>query len=495
MALLEEVKGHYGRLRFFIDGEWLESRSEVVAEDPNPATGEPIATYPTAIEEEVRAAVEAASKAFPSWRDLPLRDRGWLLFGLRAKFEEHFEELARVLVQDHGRTIEEARGSVRRCIENIESACSALYLLSKGEHVDQLARGIDEYLVWEPVGPFLIITPGNIPMHAWSSFVPYALACGCTVVWSPSWQCPVAADKVTQVVEEAGFPPGVHNMVHVGKDVRLNGLMLSDPRIKGVGFIGSTRVGKIIYREAGELGKRSSINGNGKNHIVIMPDADLDRAVEYLLRGCFGMTGQRCLGTDNVVVIGEIYDELKERFIEAASRIKLGYGLDESTELGPMTTEEGREKVLGWIEMGLKEGAKLALDGRGVKVEGYPGGFFLAPSIFEEVHPDMQIAKEEAFGPVANLIRASGLDEVIEWINSKTDLGHSACILTSDGRAARKFIREVNVGNVGVNLGIPQPYAFFPMGSKRESFFGIAHSRIDSFRLFMDQKTVTVRWV
>lgn len=495
MALLEEVKGHYGRLRFFIDGEWVDSRSDVVAEDPNPATGEPIATYPTATEEEVRAAVEAASKAFPSWRDLPLRDRGRLLFDLRAKFEERFEELARVLVQDHGRTIEEARGSIRRCIENIESACSTLYLLSKGEHVDQLARGIDEYLIWEPVGPFLIITPGNIPMHAWSSFVPYALACGCTVVWSPSWQCPVAADKVTQVVEEVGFPPGVHNMVHVGKDVGLNGLMLSDPRIKGVGFIGSSRVGRVIYRQAGELGKRSSINGNGKNHIVVMPDADLDRAVEYLLRGCFGMTGQRCLGTDNVVVVGPIYKELKERFIEAASKMRLGYGLDESTELGPMTTEEGRQKVLAWIEMGLKEGAKLVLDGRGAKVEGYPKGFFLAPSIFEDVHPDMQIAKEEAFGPVANLIRASDLDEVIEWINSKTDLGHSACILTSDARAARRFIREVEVGNVGVNLGIPQPYAFFPMGSKRDSFFGIAHSRIDSFRLFMDQKTVTVRWV
>ena len=495
MALLEEVKKDYGELKLFIDGEWVPSRSDKWDEDPNPATGERIASYPTATEEEVLRAVEAAAEAFPSWRDLPLRDRGRLLFGLRAKFEEHFEELARVLTQDHGRTIEEARGSVRRCIENIESACSTLYLLSKGEHIDQLARGIDEYLVWEPVGAFLIITPGNIPMHSWSSFVPYALACGCTVVWSPSWQCPVAANKIAEVVQEVGFPRGVHNMVHVGKDVRLNGLMLSDPRIKGVGFIGSTRVGKIIYREVGELGKRASINGNGKNHIVIMPDADLDRAVEYLLRGCFGMTGQRCLGTDNVVVVGEIYDELKERFLRAASGMKLGYGLDESTELGPMTTLEGREKVLGWIEMGLREGAKLALDGRGVKVEGYPKGFFLAPTILEGVHPDIRIAKEEAFGPVANLIRASSLDEVIEWINTKTDLGHSACILTSDGRAARKFIREVNVGNVGVNLGIPQPYAFFPMGSKRESFFGIAHSRIDSFRLFMDQKTVTVRWV
>lgn len=495
MGLLQEVKKHYGTLKFFINGEWIDSASSKFEQDLNPATAEPIATYPVATEDEVEKACEASWEAFFLWRDVPLRERADLLFKLRSKFEEHFEELSRILTQDHGRTIEEARGSVRRCIENIESACSALYLLSKGEHLDQIARGIDEYLIWEPVGPFLIITPGNIPMHAWSSFVPYALAFGCTVVWSPSWQCPVAAMKVAEVVEETGFPKGVHNLIYVGKEVRLNGKMLADPRIKGIGFIGSSQVGRILYRQAGELGKRASINGNGKNHIVVMPDALLDQAVEYLLRGCFGMTGQRCLGTDNVVIVGPIYEDLKERFVQAASRMKIGYGLDESTELGPLTTLEGLEKVLRWIETGIREGARLVLDGRGVKVEGYPKGFFLGPTIFEKVDPDMKIAKEEAFGPVANLIRVSGLEEAIELINNKTEYGHSACIITRDGRAARKFIREVNVGNVGVNLGIPQPYANFPMGSKRESFFGIAHSRIDSFRLFMDQKIVTTRWI
>jgi malonate-semialdehyde dehydrogenase (acetylating)/methylmalonate-semialdehyde dehydrogenase len=226
-----------------------------------------------------------------------------------------------------------------------------------------------------------------------------------------------------------------------------------------------------------------------------MPDADIDQAVEYLLRGCFGLTGQRCLGTDNVVIVGEVYDEVKTKFEKAAVRMRLGYGLDEETELGPLSTQMGKEKVIQWIEKGLTEGAKIVLDGRTVAVKGYPGGYFLAPTILEDVHPDMAIAKEEAFGPVASLIRADNLDEVIGWINTKTNLGHSACILTADGKNARKFVREVNVGNVGVNLGIPQPYSFFPLGSKRESSFGVSHTRMDSVRLFMDQKTVTLRWV
>ena len=359
--------------------------------------------------------------------------------------------------------------------------------------MDQLASGIDEYLV--PVGVFLIITPGNIPVHSWSSFVPYALACGCTVVWSPSWQCPVIVSKVIEVMEEVGFPKGVINMVYIGKNFHLNDVILSHPHVKGVGFIGSSRVGELVFKRCGELGKRASINGNGKNHIVIMPDAELDKAVQYVIRGCFGMTGQRCLGTDNVVIVGDVYEKFKGMLKEACSRIKVGYGLMEDVELGPLTTEEGRERVINFIEKGLSEGAKLVLDGRSVKVEGFEGGYFLAPTILEDVHPDMSIAKEESFGPVANLIRADSLDEVIEWINTKTEYGHSACIITTDGKAARRFIREVEVGNVGVNVGIPQPYAFFPLGSKKRSFFGIAHSRIDSFRLFMDQKTVTLRWV
>jgi malonate-semialdehyde dehydrogenase (acetylating) / methylmalonate-semialdehyde dehydrogenase len=494
MAILPEVKKHYGELQLFINGEWVPSRSEKMEKDLNPATGEVIAEFPTATPEEAIAAVQAAHKAFQTWKDFPLRERAKMLFDMRARFEEHFDELTRILTQDHGRTIGEAIGSVRRVIENIESACSAAYgLVRQNEHLDQLANGIDEYLIWEPLGAFLIITPGNIPMHAWSSFVPYALAAGCTVVVSPSRQDPVAAEAICRVAQEAGFPPGVINLVHGGRAV--NKMILEQPEIKGVGFIGSNRAGHELFELCGKLGKTSSINGNGKNHLVIMPDADMETGTEWLMRSCFGMAGQRCLGVDNVVILGDRYDEIKEGFRQAAAGMKMGYGLDQETQLGPMTTKQGREKVLHWIEASLADGAKMVLDGRTAKAPGYPDGNFLGATILENVNVDMPMAKEEAFGPVAALIRADNLDEVIEWINTKTNLGHSASIMTASGKNARRFIREVNVGNVGVNVGVPQPYAFFPLGSRRESFVGTAKSRMASMRLFMDEKTVTARWV
>lgn len=492
--MLPEVKKHYGKLKFFIDGEWTEPEATDLQENTNPATGEVIAEFAGATKEEARRAVEAAHRAFQEWKDVSLRDRARFLFRMHAKFEEHYDEMCRILTQDHGRTIGESRGSVSRVIENLESACSALYGLAKrNEHIDQLASGIDQYLVWEPLGPFLIITPGNIPMHAWSSFVPYALAAGCTVVVSPSRQDPVAAETICKVAMKAKFPPGVINMLHGGRQI--NSEILEQPEIKGVGFIGSNRAGHELFAACGRLKKTSSINGNGKNYLVIMPDADIDESVRWLLRACFGMTGQRCLGVDNVVVVGGIYDEIKKKFKEAAAAMKLGYGLDETTELGPYTTPSGRQTVMEWIERSLAEGARLVLDGRNTKAEGYPKGYFMGPTILENVTADMASAKEEAFGAVAGLIRGESLEQAIEWINTKTNLGHSAAIMTNSGRHARKFVREVNVGNVAINLGVAQPYAFFPLGSRRESFVGTAKSRIASMRMFMDEKTVVSRWV
>jgi len=489
-----EVKSNYGRLKLCINGEWVDSESTKINEDTNPATGEVIAEFPTATTEEARAAVEAAHGAFQDWKELPLRDRATLLFNMRGKFLEHYDELCRILTQDHGRTIGEAKGSVSRVIENIESACSALYgLAQRNEHMDQVATGIDQYLIWEPLGAFLIITPGNIPMHAWSSFVPYAMAAGCTVIVSPSRQAPVAGEIICKVAQEAGFPPGVINLIHGGRNI--NKEILLQPEIKGVGFIGSNRAGWELFELCGKSGKTSSINGNGKNHCVIMPDAEVDQCVEWLLRACFGMTGQRCLGVDNVVVIGDIYDEVKTKFREAAAAMKLGYGLDEETTLGPVTTKAGKDKVVDWIEQSVAEGAKVVLDGRNVKVKDCPGGYFLGPTILEDVNVDMSMAKEEAFGPVAALIRGESLDQAIEWINTKTNLGHSASIMTQSGKNARKYIREVNVGNVAVNVAVAQPYAFFPLGSRRESFVGTAKSRMASMRMFMDEKTVIARWI
>lgn len=494
MALLPEVKKHYGKLKFLINGEWVDSKSTDIHETTNPATGEVIAEFPTATKEEALTAVKSAYDAFQSWKHVPLRDRGRLLFGMHAKLEENYEDICRILTQDHGRTINEARGSVSRVIENVESACSALYGLAKqNEHLDQLANGIDQYLVWEPLGAFLIITPGNIPMHAWSSFVPYAMAAGCTVVVSPSRQDPVAAETISRIANEAGFPPGVINVVHGGRQI--NKLILEQPEIKGVGFIGSNRAGHELFEICGRFRKTSSINGNGKNHVVIMPDADIDDSINWLLRACFGMTGQRCLGVDNVVIIGNIYDEVKEKFIAATKAMKLGYGLDEDAELGPYTTQEGKDKILDWIDKSLQDGAKMAFDGRAIKAEGYPNGYFMAPTILEDVNVDMPMAKEEAFGAVAALIRGESLDQAIDWINTKTNLGHSAAIMTTNMKSARKLIREANVGNVAVNLGVAQPYAFFPLGSRRDSYVGSAKSRMASMRFFMDEKTVVSRWI
>ncbi len=492
MAVLPEVRKNYGKLQLLIGGQWVDSQSTSVNQTVNPATGEVIAEFPAATQQEARAAVEGAQKGFVALKKIALRERARMLFDMRQKFEEHFDELTRVLTQDHGRTIAEARGSVRRCIENVESACSAAYgMAARNEHIDKLASGIDMWLTWEPLGAFLIVTPGNIPMHAWSSFVPYALAAGCSVIVSPSRQDPVAAEFINRVALEAGWPAGTINMIHGGRTV--NKYVLEQPEIQGLGFIGSTEAGRDLFEHCGRLGKNSSINGNGKNTVVIMPDADLEKIIPFIRQGCFGMTGQRCLGSDNIVVVGDIYEKFKTLFVAEAKRMKLGYGLDESTAMGPYCTAAGREKVMAWVEGALSEGASMVLDGR-IQARSMPQGFFMGPTILENMHPDMSAAKKEAFGAVAGLIRADSLDEVIEWINTKTDLGHSACIMTESGRSARKFSQEVVVGNVGINVGVPQPYAFFPLGSKRKSFMGGAKSRMASMRLFLDEKTVTARW-
>lgn len=489
--MLSEVKSHYGRLKMYINGEWVESKSGRYREVTNPATAEPIAEVPIALEEEVSQAVEAADEAFKEWRETPLRDRIQYIYRLKFKFEEHFDELARILVQDHGRTYDEAVGSIRRSIENIESACAAAYTVAKGEHVDQIARGIDQTLILEPLGVFAIITPYNIPVHAWSSFVPYALALGCTVVVSPATACPVISNWVFKVTEEAGFPRGVVNLVYGGREV--NRALITHPKVQGLGFIGSTRVGKELYKLAAEHGKRASINAGAKNHVVVMPDADLEVTLPRLLRAFYGMTGQRCLGSDILIAVGEVYDKIRDKFVELSAKMKLGYGLDKSVELGPLTTPQAKQRVLDFIEKGISEGAKLILDGRNPKLEErYAKGYFVAPTIFDDVAPDMWIAKEESFGPIAGIMRVKNLEEAIEIIN-RSAYGHSASIFTSNINHARDFRRKVEVGNVGINVAIAQPYAFFPLGSRKESFFGGVHSRIDTVRLFTDVKIV-VTW-
>ena len=494
MTIIPEVKAHYGMLPQLIGGEWVEPSSSAVMNDSlNPATGEVIAQYPSATHEEALRVVEAAAEGFKVWKEVPLRTKGRMLFELRQKFDENADMLARVLTQELGSTFKESDGSIRRSIENIESACSAVYgMPARNEHIDNLATGIDQWLSWEPVGAFLILTPSNIPTHAWSSFVPYALAAGCSIILKPSQYEPLSSYYITKLTQECGFPAGAVNLVY--GDHAMTELVLRQPAIRGVGFIGSSGVGRELFRVCGELGKNSSINGSGKNTIVVLPDANLDEVPGYVRQGCFGMTGQRCLGTDNVVVVGDIYDEFKERFVAEAKSMKLGYGLDTSVSLGPYASERGRDKVLDWIGRALDEGCTMVLDGREVPEE-LKKGFFIGPTILEGGNVDMETAKEEAFGAVSCLIRADSLEQAIEWINTKHNWGHSASIMTQSGKSARRFIHEVIAGNVAVNAGIPQPYAFFPLSSKRDSFFGGAKSRMSSMRLFLEEKTVTARWI
>ena len=491
LAVLEEVRSHYGRLKLYIDGDWIESESSEVIPSMNPAKDEAIAEVPFATRDEVLSAVEAAEEAFESWSQLPVTTRVRYLFEMKQKLEEHFEEISRVITQNHGKVIDEARGEMRRLIENVETAISIAYTYQKGEHLDQIASGIDETLVREPLGVFAIYGPFNFPVMSPFWFIPYALALGDTVVVKPSEITPVAMDWLFRVIESINLPPGVLNLVHGSKDVAET--LTKHPSIRGVTFVGSTRVGKQVYKLAAEYGKRSIVQASAKNFVVVMPDADLNKVIPALMSSFFGNTGQRCLSGANLVPVGDIYESLKRKFVEAAKRLRLGYGLDEEVDVGPMATKKGLERVLYYIEKGLEEGAKLILDGRNPKVPDYPRGYFIGPTIFDDVTPDMTIAREEIFGPVPSIIRAENLDEAIEMIN-KSNYGNAASIFTSNGGYVREFRKRVQVGNIGINIGIAAPMAFFPFGGWKDSFFGVLHGQIDCVDFFTDKKIVITRW-
>lgn len=491
MAVLDEVRPHYGRLKLYIDGEWVESKSGEVIPSMNPAKGEAIAEVPFATKEEVGEAVNAAEEAFPSWSELPVTTRARYIYRMLQALEKNFEEISRVITQNHGKVIDEARGEMRRLVENVETAAAIAYTLQKGEHLDQVASGIDETLVREPMGVFAILGPFNFPVMAPFWFIPYALVLGDTLVVKPSEITPVAMDWLMKTIEEVKLPPGVLNVVHGSKDVATQ--LITHPKVQGVTFVGSTAVGKQVYKLAGEYGKRSIVQAGAKNFIVVMPDADLDRVVPALITSFYGNTGQRCLAGANLVPIGEVYEPLLRKFLEASKKLKLGYGLDESVDMGPLVSKRALDRVTGYIEKGVEEGAKLVLDGRNPRVPDYPNGYFIAPTIFTDVTPDMTIAREEIFGPVASIIHASSLDEALEMIN-KSNYGNAASIFTSNGEYAREFRKRVTVGNIGINVGIAAPMAFFPFGGWKDSFFGVLHGQIDCVDFFTNKKIVISRW-
>jgi malonate-semialdehyde dehydrogenase (acetylating)/methylmalonate-semialdehyde dehydrogenase len=443
---------------------------------------------------EVDQAVQAAKNAFPEWRNTPPVTRARCLHRLRELMEENFDELSSVQTTEHGKTIDESRGETRRGIEMVEVA-AGIPSLMQGYNLEDIATEIDEYCIYQPLGVFGHIAPFNFPFMVPLWYLPFAIATGNTFIVKPSPRDPMSQVELFKLLDEAGVPPGVVNLVHGAADVA--NYLLEHADIKGMTFVGSTPVGKIIYRKCGETGKRVIAQCGAKNFLVILPDADLDSAIPSLMTSFFGNTGQRCLSGANALVVGDdaFYKRFMDEFVDAASKIRVGDGLDESVQMGPLQNAESKKRVIGFIEKGIEEGAKLLLDGRKLNLVGdVPDTCFLNPTVFGNVTPSMTIGREEIFGPVASIMRARDLDEAIEMIHGNP-FGNAASIYTGSGKMARKFQHDVMCGNIGVNIGIVAPMAFFPFSGMKDSFFGTLHGQgRDAIRFFTEGKVVIQRW-
>jgi malonate-semialdehyde dehydrogenase (acetylating)/methylmalonate-semialdehyde dehydrogenase len=478
-------------LQNYIDGAWVPSRAADFGEVRNPARGEVIARVPLGTRADVDSAAAAARRAFGEWRETPPLTRARYLFRLKEAFEEAFEDIARVLTTEQGKCIDEARGEVRRMIENTEHATGVTTLMA-GYTMEDVATGIDCSAQRQPIGVFAAVGPYNFPAMVPWWFLPYALVTGNTFVVKPSEQVPMTQSRIFEIIDDVGFPEGVVNLVHGAREVV--DAFLDHPDIAGISFVGSTPTARYIYRRCGETGKRVQALGGAKNIVAVMPDADLEAGMPSLITSFFGCTGQRCLSGAVLVPVGDGADSVVEQFVRAARSVKVGDGLLEDTAMGPLISATHRDRVLGYIQKGLDQGAELLLDGRGVQVEGYSGGYFVGPTIFDHVAPDMAIATDEIFGPVVSIIRARDLDEAVEIVNSR-NYANAACIYTRSGGAAREFKYRVRPSMIGVNIGIAAPMANFPFGGAGNSMFGdIKGHGPEIFQFFTDTKVVIERW-
>ncbi len=491
MAVLPPVQEHYGHLKNLIGGKFVPPQDGQYLAVEDPATTQTIAHVPLSSRADVQRAVQAAKEAFPAWRETPPLERARYLFKLKALMEERFEELARIITQENGKTIADSRGEVRRAIENVEVA-SGIPSLMMGYGLEDVARGIDEDCVRQPLGVFGVIGPFNFPLMVPLWFIPYAIACGNTVVVKPSEQVPISQTRFAELAQAAGLPPGVLNVVHGAKETAE--ALLEHPDVQGISFVGSTPVARYVYARASATGKRVQCGGGAKNFLVVMPDAPMDPTVDNMMGSIFGAAGQRCLAGSVVVPVGEAHTPVRERLVEAASSLRVGCGLDESVHMGPLVSQRHMQRVLGYIEQGLREEALLVLDRRSARQQAQLPGYFVGPCVFDRVQPTMTIAREEIFGPVASIVTASSLDQAIEYINA-SPYGNAASIFTSSGRAAREFKYRVRCGNIGINVGVAAPMAFFPFAGMKDSFFGTLHPQSrEVIDFFTDRKVVISRW-
>ena len=478
-------------LRHCMGGELVEGTSGRFAEVDNPATGEPVARVPLATAAEVDAAVAAASAAFPEWAATsPLR-RARVMFRFKALLDDSIDALAEIITAEHGKVHSDAVGSIARGLEVVEFACGIPHLL-KGAFSDNMATGVDMYSMRQPLGVCAGVTPFNFPAMVPMWMFPIAVACGNTFVLKPSERDPSAANFMAGLLAEAGLPPGVFNVVHGDKEAV--DAILAHPGVAAVSFVGSTPVAEHVYRAGAAAGKRVQALGGAKNHMVVMPDADMDQATDALMGAAFGSAGERCMAVSVAVAVGDAGDSLMERLAPRARSLKVGPGTDDESEMGPLVTARHLERVRGYIDLGVEEGADLVVDGRGFTLQGYENGHFIGPSVFDNVTPDMRIYREEIFGPVLSVVRMPDFDSALGIVNGH-EYGNGAAIFTRDGDAARTFGAECRIGMVGVNVPIPVPLAFHSFGGWKRSLFGDLHMHgTEGVSFYTRLKTVTSRW-
>src|SRR5512139_3193519 len=479
------------KLHLWINGQHVRAQSSRTGDVFDPASGEVIRRVPLAGKADVDVAVAAARAAFPAWRETtPLR-RARILTRFRELMEQHRDELARLASEEHGKTLADAAGSVQRGIEVVEFACGVPHLL-KGEKAEDVGRGVDCHSLLQPVGVCAGITPFNFPAMVPLWMFPVAIACGNTFVLKPSERVPSASLRMAELFREAGLPDGVFNVVPGDREAV--DALLEHPGVGAVSFVGSTPVARYIYETGAQQGKRVQALGGAKNHAVVMPDADLAFATEAIIGAGYGSAGERCMAISVVVAVGDVADALVARLAERARRVTVGPGTGTDVEMGPVITAAARDRIVGYIDRGVGEGATLVVDGRRPTVPGHERGFFVGPTLFDQVTPVMTIYREEIFGPVLCVVRVESLAAAIALVNANP-YANGVALFTRSGHAARRFQEDIEVGMIGINVPIPVPMAFYSFGGWRNSLFGDLHVHgMDGVRFYTRGKAVTARW-
>ena len=480
------------KLKNCFNGEWVEALAANYTPVVDPATREVLAECPDSNHEDVDLAVKAASDAYMEWRRTPVLSRTRYLMTFRDLLEDNFDGIAELVVKEAGKTIDEARGEVRRGIESLEFAFSVPSLMT-GFKVEDISSGIDETAERQPLGVFAALMPFNFPFLVPMWFFPVALACGNTYIIKPSPTTPLTMNFVFELLDQAGFPEGVINMVQGG--VEASEALMEHPDVIGISFVGSSAVGRIIYEKCARFGKRIQVQGGAKNYLAVMPDADMKASVANIMGSVYGCAGQRCLAGSVVLAVGDIYEPLREELVLQAKKLKVGCGLDESSQMGAIVSHKAKERILKMIEKGVAEGAELILDGRDITVTGYERGNFIGPTILDKVTGDMTVAQEEIFGPVMSIMHVPDFESAVKTINASR-YGNAASIFTRNGGYAREFKYRIDAGNIGINIGVAAPTASFPFGGRKDSFFGDTHGQgPDAVHFFTDHKVIIERWL